>query len=279
MDIIKNKMKVYLITCGIIALAVTVLHTILLMNYFDGDIGYFNNSLLSSITVAMVFVSILWFFSALLFIPKNILKADMPKTNISSKFGFIMCALLNAFGFFYYAYNLMDTQTVSKIPLISAIFFLLSTFYFVGKAFDTFKKTDTTVLFGFFIIFTSIALLAETYFDKFVQMNSPLKVTIQISLLFIMLYYLSEFRFDLKKPYPRLYFVVALSAFIICMATSIPHIIAYSSNILDNTDYFLKDIYILINGLYIALRTVLYVKHNLSIPSVPEDIDNEIISE
>ena len=267
MQIIKNKLKVYLITAIIFMLGVTVLHTIMLFISFDKDIGYFQSGLISSITNALSVSVVVWFFSALFFIPKKTMKADMPQEKTLVRAAYVFSAFINAFGLLYVMFNTVkaveSNQIITKTQMLSLLFLTLSILYFIGKAFKIFK-TDTTVFFGFFIILQSITILADLYFDNNVQMNSPLKITMQLSLLFIMLYFLGDFRFDLKKPYPRVYLIISLSAFFVCSATSIPHVIAFFAGILDNKDYFVKNIYILISGLYIFIRSSLYVKHNIT---------------
>jgi hypothetical protein len=280
MNITKNKLKVYIITALVLTVATTALHTILMFGFFDRDIGYFQNSVVTSITAALALCSILWFFTTLLFIPKNTMRKEMPADNTPAKSAYIVSAFLNAFGFLNTVFDISKTissnQLVEKIQLLYFLFFALSVLYFVGKAFKIFKP-DTTVFFGFFVIFNATTMLAQMYFDNFVQMNNPLKITMQIALLFIMIYFLGDLRFDLKKPYPRLYLAVGISATLACLATSIPHIIAYFADILSNKDYFIKNIYILICGLYILTRTILYVKHNLKITT--DNTNSEIISE
>ncbi len=266
MNIIKNKLKVYTLTVLVFTIVAVVLHNILLFAFFDKDIGYFQNNLLTSITASFVACAVAWFFTTLLFIPKKTLYKEMPQDKAPIRSAYIVCAFLNAFGFlnsvFIIAKAINENVLVTRTQLLYLLFFGLSILYFVGKAFKIFK-TDTTVFFGFFVIFNSTTMLAEMYFDNNVQMNSPLKITMQIALLFIMLYFLGDMRFDLKKPYPRLYLAVGLSAFFICTATSLSHIVAFFAGTLENQDYFIKNIYIFVTGLYIMARTFLYIKHNL----------------
>lgn len=282
MNIIKNKLKVYIITALIFTIVAIVLHTILMFAFFDKNIGYFQKGLITSITVSLAVCAIVWFFTTLLFIPKGTMYKEMPKDKLTIKSAYIVCAFLNAFGFLNTVFDISkaikNNQLVDKFHLLYLIFFTLSILYFIGKAFKIFK-TDATVFFGFFIVLNATVMLAQLYFDNNVQMNSPLKITMQIALLFIMLYFLGEFRFDLKKPYPRVYLSVGISASLVCLATSIPHIIAYFADILQSKDYFIKNIYILINGLYILTRTSLYIKHNLKEPIHTDNTNSDKISE
>ncbi len=63
---------------------------------------------------------------------------------------------------------------------------------------------------GFFAVIACGILCAYYYFDTTVEMNSPIKISLQLALLSAMLYYTGELRYLLGRPLPRLY--LALSA-------------------------------------------------------------------
>ena len=71
------------------------------------------------------------------------------------------------------------------------------------------KKATSLTLWGFAPVVASILLLAYFYFDNTLEMNAPLKVSVQIGLLMIPLLMTGELRYLIGREQPRLFMMLA----------------------------------------------------------------------
>lgn len=95
------------------------------------------------------------------------------------------------------------TQTVGGILLLTGtVFALLMMIPFCRL------KVDLPVIAGFFALAGMIDLIATYYFDMTLEMNAPLKISVQMGLLCAMLYLTVEFRSLLGRTVPRLFLIL-----------------------------------------------------------------------
>ena len=83
------------------------------------------------------------------------------------------------------------------------------------------------------IIWATIYLM--TYFDMSSPLNSPIRVSNQLSLITIMLYFTFEARYLLGKPKPRFYFPVALLAILFIPMSAVSDVILTFAGIRPST--------------------------------------------
>ena len=70
------------------------------------------------------------------------------------------------------------------------------------------KHSSALTVLGFAPILSCILLNAYYYFDLSFEMNTPVKMTLQVSLILIMLCYTGELRFLLGRSLPQLYLIL-----------------------------------------------------------------------
>ena len=95
-------------------------------------------------------------------------------------------------------------------------------------------------------------------------MNAPLKTTLQVSLLFLMLYQTAELRFLLGKPQPRLYLTLSAWALAFGCLSSIPLAVAFFTGRLTRLDY--------VSGGLLLLCATVTVCHRLFVLHRPVSI-------
>lgn len=142
------------------------------------------------------------------FIAKATLPEKKPASFLAPAFFFcalIPCVLASVDG----SSKIGDYLAVVAILLLipSALFGLL--FFFLKDE----KHRGGLAILGFAPILALSALALCFYFDKTLEMNSPLKVDLQIGLLFGMFLFLCELRRLLDRPLPRLLVGLRLAAF------------------------------------------------------------------
>ncbi len=89
----------------------------------------------------------------------------------------------------------------------------LSAVYLLWSGALSGKNGRTSGLFqllGIAPVISCILWVAYSYFDLSVEMNAPVKVTVQIALLLAMLCFTEELRFPLGRPMPRFYLLLCV---------------------------------------------------------------------
>ena len=124
------------------------------------------------------------------------------------------------------------TYLITLAALVSALYAALSAFSTVAR-----RSRTTLALLGFAPVLTCILLNAYYYFDVTVEMNAPVKTTLQLGLLCAAVYFTGEIRFHLKRALPRLFLTLVAwtVAFGALSALAIP--VAYLTGHIHRADY------------------------------------------
>lgn len=132
------------------------------------------------------------------------------------------------------------------------------------------QRKATVSLLGLLPILSCILLNAYYYFDVSIEMNSPIKLALQIALLPAMLAYVGEVRFHLGRPMPRVYALLGtwLTALGSLSALALPA--AFLFGRMPRADYAVGAL---------LLATVSITQHmqvrRLLAPSLPEEPDTD----
>ena len=70
------------------------------------------------------------------------------------------------------------------------------------------EHTSAVTVLGFFAVAACILLNAYYYFDFSIEMNAPIKITVQLAILLIMLLFTGDLRFILGIPKPKTHLVL-----------------------------------------------------------------------
>ena len=96
---------------------------------------------------------------------------------------------------------------------------------------------DGLVILGFAPILACASLVAYYYFDMSVEMNTPVKIALQIGLAMVMFCYTGELRFLLGRAMPRAYLILHTWAHAIGALSAVSVPIAFLCNKFERADY------------------------------------------
>lgn len=180
-----------------------LVHEIAVLLSYDAGTNYFvANSplpvLANALTVALFAIAIL---CALV---------DEKPLPQSSPFGAqIWVAIPAAIGFAVGGIFLLVDFFLNRAPLslVASLFLLLSLAHVLLS-----ETEHRKAILGFFPPLACALLVCILYFDTSMEMNAPLKLAVQLSLLPLMLYFTTELRYLLGRELPRLYCALSLGS-------------------------------------------------------------------
>ena len=273
-DTCARPLRVFLAGVLFLTLAGIVLRTLNLVFFYDSDIGYYSNDailpLVMNIFMLITFAAI-GICSAIL--PKKPYMTTGRENNIALKLIGALCAL--AFLGAALCALLGFVEPVTNKTYIFIVAALASTLYFLLGALG--KSDETRALFLIPLVVSIVYILAISYFDVFVQMNSPNKVLLQIACLVSMLFFVYEARCITGELKKKLYLFSLACAVFFSGTASVPSLIAYFSGKMGN--YFVSINYIVFDAIFAVL--FLYFTARLITMMVSadrvDDVENEEI--
>lgn len=209
-----------------LTLVAAVLRTVAFLTAYDGQIGYFSAGA-SAVTViyrVLAVVTVLTTAVCARLIPADqTAELRLPAGADPLAILPFPALLLTAFYTLYAVYNATDTSNILWVicgvtALIGAVFFLLR---LLGRGNRTGLGST-----GLCILPAMIVIIALTYSDATVTMNSPVKLAVQFAALGIMLAVVAELRFLIGIPAPRLAIVSFATTAFLCLGGALPCLIA-----------------------------------------------------
>ena len=207
--------KKFSVTILLLTLLLCTLRSICMLNNYQPELGYFDSSALA-ISMKILLVATVAFGIITPFLT-SAPSSDPPtasagQTAVSVFSGALI--LISGIGI------LMSATSAGTVTL------LLGLFMMVGAAFFfTAPKKRLNAYFGFAVLAFLFCMLFHIYFDMYVAINSPLKISLQISLLTCMIYTLMLVRRAIKKTTPRFAVGIELACMTLCLSTSVSHLI------------------------------------------------------
>ncbi len=219
----KRAKTIFFISALAFSLTCIVLRTLAMLFVFETDIGYYKSE--SPLGLAASLLPTLCAVAAAVFCFIRPLKieANAAKNTLSLRICFalftVIFIIMTAFAAqsTAYGYSLRNILTV-LFCVLSTLFFLLLTIN---------KKTDSAlyVISGIAVIAWLVMTLSESYFDSYVQMNSPIKLSFQFGVLAAMLLTVNEVRCTLNDNRVSFHLFSATVAAVFCGASSVPSVI------------------------------------------------------
>lgn len=226
--------KIFRITVLCAAVVATVLRALSLFLFYDAEIGYYQHGSVIP-TVFNVFITVFALFTVVscVLLGKNSPRPE--RYTISSKCASVFAALAFAVvaissatsWFFSSEYFLTDTSSPLTLivtiltvvaPIVSCAYFVL---YALGRLSPSFSLIG-----GIFALVYLVIILANSYFDIYVQMNAPEKLSSHLCCVCALLLILNEMRVMCGAEKKAFYlFSVSFSA-IALNACALPTVIA-----------------------------------------------------
>ena len=224
--------------CAVLA---AILQAVAIATNYGYWANYFHAG--SILPLISVFIAILaWVLGILSVFPKK-----SPDTNPSPISQTLLPSLPACIGFVVSAFGILSTG-------VSTTTLLVATALFIAAIYCIFSVLPKSPLLGCFAVLGCALLNARYYFDMSVEMNAPLKVTLQTALLFSMIYYTTEMRFLLNRGMPRLYAITAYATVASCALAAFSVPLAYFTGKLEKLDYATGGILALGIAITVSLR-------------------------
>lgn len=209
------------------------LRSIAMLTCFDSEIGYFNNGILPILAEALYPAIILASVAMICLIPKPTLPTELtqPHRLPPSLMTGCVLAAFTFMGLILFFPTLPKNPTGQQIgdfalraaPIIIAL--PASLYYFFTLRRDG-RYPDRLSLVGFLPVLWGAACIAETYTDFNTPMNGPVKITLQMGFIGVMLIMVAELRFRLGKPAPRMALALFSIGTFFCLNGSLPLLVA-----------------------------------------------------
>ena len=272
----KRALRVFGICALSVAFICVILRLLGILFFFDLDIGYFKSgSIVPFILGALLILSTAASF-AFCFIPKIKLHPTIPSGAANTQRFAIFPAAAFAYYSIIYGVNLLDyiklygsAQFSYYFTLICSVlgcvFFLIA---FLGKN----TATPLYILCGALAIIWTVLVLAECYFDTFLQMNSPNKIIFQFSALSAMLFTVNEMRIGLDERKPTFHLFSAAMAVIFLSTSALPSTICYYAGKMPQTYALLYSDFVFLMLCVFAVARLLQLCFGKDEPLLTEDM-------
>ncbi len=261
----------FLLTAALSALGV-VLRSICMLCCFEVGVGYFTPGALPAISNALYAVSLFLAILCAVRTPKGSLPTSLCIP------GRAPAALLAGISLVAFAVPSLISRVPSRekdIVLAAALLAIpAAAYFFVSAAKTDSRYPDWLSLLGFLPVAWCISGVGDTYFDRYVTMNSPVKLAVQLGLLGFMLILLAELRFRVGSVLPRYSLAFWSVGSYACLTGSIPLLICFARDLLKDAPqmiapgrYALYAIVLLCAGIY-GLYILFRYTRTVSIPPV-----------
>lgn len=180
------------------AILAAVLLTVAMFTDYESAAHYFRaGAVLPVLSLLLALLSALLGTASILLRREPLGKAPFPQSKTFP---------LPAVGFLLAGAVLLLLGRADTLRYAAGLSLLLSAPYALLQASPNARRHKASLsLLGLLPILSCILLNAYYYFDVSIEMNSPIKLALQIALLFAMLAYVGEVRFHLDRPTPRVY--------------------------------------------------------------------------
>ena len=251
-----------------------ILGSICMLCCFEADVGYLTPGFLPTLSRALYAVALFLAILCAVRIPKNTLPARL-HTPGRAPLAVLMVIALAVFA--VVALLTLPAKRENNVILAAALLAIPAAAYFLISAACTDSRyPDWLSLLGFFPVAWSIAGVGETYFDRYVTMNSPVKTAIQIGLLGFMVILLAELRFRVGSVLPRYSLAFWSVGSYTCLVGGLPPLCGYlRDRIIDAEQssvpdkYALYAVVLLCAGLYGLFTLFRYTRSTSVIPASP----------
>lgn len=275
-----NIVKIYAISAIIATILAVALRTVCLFYFYDIEIGYHSEGFVTAFFEIFSLLSILLFASSIFVVKRDTPTSDGNGTGLFVKLG--SAAALLAFTA-YFLMSVFSTSLVASsaaFDLLSKITALMAIVYFAIGVFAPNTNKNIRGLLGFGVIIWCIYALAITYFDIYVQLNSPDKIMLHLALISIMVFIVSELRCFVLQIKKGFYLFSACTATFFCALSSIPSFL-FGSSIGELNKYYIYDAVIFAIGIYSLGRLISFVfeKAVVEEQTLEKQPSEELISE
>ncbi len=247
-----SKLKIYLYSGFSLSLILAALYVVGFSTSFDRTVGYFDASLVTSIMHAVLALSILWMASLLVLMPRSGMLTGAPAmSGFSKKFVYIV-----TLAFVVSTYLHTQLIAASVVSVIGSVLGGVSVAYFGFTAIEPDANPEKRSLLGYGVIGWTFLSIIDAYFNDYVTMNSPVKLLLIFSMVFVMLFQLQEEGYFVGRGRPRLYVVFGLLNVLISSSFAISYIFCTVAKIYSIPEFLPTAIVSLAHAVYTVGRLI-----------------------
>ena len=210
----KNK-KPFFVTILFLTLVLCILRSVCMLNNYQPQLGYFESSV-SVITMRILYVLTVAFCIATPFLSA----AQEDETNTVSVGQTAVSVFAGALILISGVGILASTANKATVTILLGLFMIAGSVFFFTK-----PPKRLHAYFGFAVLAFLFCMLFHIYFDMYVAINSPLKISLQLSLLSGMIYTLMLIRRAIGNPVPCIAISAELVCAVLCLPTSVSHLV------------------------------------------------------
>lgn len=251
-----GRTKLYLKTgtvlLAVLTLAGILLRTAALSGCYDKEIGYYQRGAVLPMVFhgLCVLMLVLCAVGARLLPSSFAVKADVA-SSLLTRGGTVLALLcVMAHVLQMVIAVLGGTESLSVLLALRVFFGILTAVYLAAGLVPSSAVSGARALFGYGAIAYIVAMMAASYFDFFLQMNSPNKLLFQVSCMILLLYLLCDLRLILSIAMPRAYCAMTGVTVFYTFSYAVPGIFGFCTGILPRVDYLMTSIVLLGFGLY-----------------------------
>ena len=265
----------------LLTLISTAARTAAYFSFFDSDVGYFRaNNIFSTIyhiLIAIVIAIVIIYFITCKVNRLSSYASHMTKTSSTKSVSLLMSIVvlfmaLTAFGDIF-------SKESKTYYLIALLGWSCGCFYFIrGFLFDSMSSqkasesdsenqlkdskriTALGCISGYCLILALAVSVAIIYFNRYIPMNSPDKISFLVCYLLLMCYLIAEIRFDLNIARPALYVSFSMLALFLLYTSSVSYLVACIGNIFEDRAYLLEALFSLSAAVYITVKMIEYLR-------------------
>jgi hypothetical protein len=247
MDKLRTMPRLCFLSTAAVTLIGTALRSVCMLTQLDAEVGYFKSGIPATLSSIFYFLAVALVIITATRVSKHSLATTLD-TRLRLPAAFLWGAALAVFtvGVFLLCYADRKNNLLTA-PMILGI---LSSLYFFISGDRSGRYPDWLSLLGFLPVLWCVAAVGETYVDQFTAMNSPIKVGLQLGFLGLALILISELRFRLGKPLPRVAVTFMGIGSYLALCGSVPVLLGTGAMILSNKLHLFYAIVLLCGGLY-----------------------------
>ena len=245
-------------TCSLVALAFAVLAIILrtscLLWFYDEEIGYYTKDILPMVFEVFYVIATVLFAGIFFIIKPSDKTSDGKEDNLALKISSALATVAFAVVFVSSVASASFVTGNVVFDLALKLSALSSIVYFAVNLFAPHINRVAQTALGFGMIIWGACVLAVTYFDIYVQINSPEKIILHLALVSCMAFFASEFRCFISGVRSKLYLFTAFCAVFFSGACSVPFVIAYFCGVINGEKHLFNNVVLVAMFVYVATR-------------------------
>ncbi len=259
-----KKIKIYSLVALALTVVAVIVRTCCLLWFYDEDIGYYTRDVLPTLFEVLCPLAVAFFLSAFFVLKPHNIVADGKEDNVALKISSAVAAI--AFGVFFVSSILATSLVTGNVvfDLVSKISALMSIVYFAMNLFVPYASRAAQTALGFGIIIWSVCVLGITYFDIYVQLNSPEKIILHLALISAMAFFVSEFKCFVDVIRGKLYLFSACCAVFFLGTCSIPSIVGWLLGIANGKKYGFYNVVLFALFVYCTTRLLSFAFAKIS---------------